>query len=495
MTSAAPTARRQRAIAAAAADAGRDGDEAARAGAAGQEAVGPQRVVGGGDGRAAEAAARRPAPARTAGGSRGDPAVEDERGERVGERGVDRAGQRCADVGQQVGAAARPLTPTADVPCRHSGTQSACLTRAIFDAIGTAKCTAGLWPGSWHAMARRIGLPRRLAQLYLGLFAVRASAAPCRFAPDSALTPGTCCHQGLAVHLGLAIGTVVDPRRRGGAAVLDPAAAVAGPRHGQQRRADRAVDERGARRAAGRPRARLADRRAGRRHPALRTGQRPLHRRTVRPRTPRRADDRARPPDRALAAAGPDRASSSPCWRPAGCSAAPSASAPSPMRWVSAHSHSSSCAGSTPETGRSRSQAAPSAANHASVRAQSLVEVDHRPPAELAGDQRGVRPAHPRVVDRQVDVAEPDRAGLGGSDHSGASSSIVSSSGLPMLTGPARVAAGHGQDPAHGVVDVADRPGLLPVAGDRHRLTGQRLTDERRDGAAVVRRASADRRC
>ena len=35
---------------------------------------------------------------------------------------------------------------------------------------------------------------------------------------------------------------------------------------------------------------------------------------------------------------------------------------------------------------------------------QSLVEVDDRPPAELAGDQRGVRPAHPRVVDHRVDV-------------------------------------------------------------------------------------------
>ena len=35
---------------------------------------------------------------------------------------------------------------------------------------------------------------------------------------------------------------------------------------------------------------------------------------------------------------------------------------------------------------------------------QSLVEVDDRPPAELAGDQRGVGPAHPRVVDHRVDV-------------------------------------------------------------------------------------------
>jgi uncharacterized membrane protein YczE len=35
---------------------------------------------------------------------------------------------------------------------------------------------------------------------------------------------------------------------------------------------------------------------------------------------------------------------------------------------------------------------------------ESVVEVDDRPPAELAGDQRGVGPAHPRVVDDRVDI-------------------------------------------------------------------------------------------
>jgi uncharacterized membrane protein YczE len=35
---------------------------------------------------------------------------------------------------------------------------------------------------------------------------------------------------------------------------------------------------------------------------------------------------------------------------------------------------------------------------------QPVVEIDHRPPAKLAGDQRGVRPAHPRVVDHRVDI-------------------------------------------------------------------------------------------
>jgi hypothetical protein len=35
---------------------------------------------------------------------------------------------------------------------------------------------------------------------------------------------------------------------------------------------------------------------------------------------------------------------------------------------------------------------------------EPVVEVDDRPPAEFAGDQRGVRPAHPGVIDHRVDV-------------------------------------------------------------------------------------------
>ena len=57
--------------------------------------------------------------------------------------------------------------------------------------------------------------------------------------------------------------------------------------------------------------------------------------------------------------------------------------------------------------------------------------------------------------------------------------------------------AGLGQqhEPADEVVDVAKAPGLSPVSKHGQRLALQRLPDKRRNGAAVVGRASAGRRC
>ena len=66
---------------------------------------------------------------------------------------------------------------------------------------------------------------------------------------------------------------------------------------------------------------------------------------------------------------------------------------------------------------------------------QSLVEVDDRPPAELAGDQRGVRPAHPRVVDHRSMCRTGERDWAAAITRC-ASSSTVNSPGLPTLTGP-----------------------------------------------------------
>ena len=55
-----------------------------------------------------------------------------------------------------------------------------------------------------------------------------------------------------------------------------------------------------------------------------------------------------------------------------------------------------------------------------------------------------------------------------------------------MLTGPAWAENGEREDAPDGVVDVADRPGLRAVAGHGQRPAGERLTDERGDGPAVV---------
>ena len=56
------------------------------------------------------------------------------------------------------------------------------------------------------------------------------------------------------------------------------------------------------------------------------------------------------------------------------------------------------------------------------------------------------------------------------SSTSSASSSIVNSSGLPMFTGLDDVGVEQREEPAHLVVDVAERAGLLAVAVDRERL-------------------------
>ena len=97
----------------------------------------------------------------------------------------------------------------------------------------------------------------------------------------------------------------LDHRRGGRAAGLDPAAAVAGSRHGQQRRPRRQLDERDAGAAARRRPAGVAHSGNARRDRALRAGERHVHRRPLRPRTARRADDGPGPPDRALPAPGP----------------------------------------------------------------------------------------------------------------------------------------------------------------------------------------------
>jgi hypothetical protein len=66
-----------------------------------------------------------------------------------------------------------------------------------------------------------------------------------------------------------------------------------------------------------------------------------------------------------------------------------------------------------------------------------------------------------------------------------ASSSIVNSPGLPMLTGPGRrCRAARGSRDL--VVDVAEAAGLAAVAVDRQRLAAQRLHDEVRHHAPVV---------
>ena len=68
-----------------------------------------------------------------------------------------------------------------------------------------------------------------------------------------------------------------------------------------------------------------------------------------------------------------------------------------------------------------------------------------------------------------------------------ASSSSVNSSGLPMLTGWCSPDSASAMMPADQVVDVAERPRLAAVAEDRDRPVGQRLAQEGRDRAAVVR--------
>ena len=67
-----------------------------------------------------------------------------------------------------------------------------------------------------------------------------------------------------------------------------------------------------------------------------------------------------------------------------------------------------------------------------------------------------------------------------------ASSSTVYSSGLPMLTGPVRSESNSATQPAHLVVDVAEAPGLAPVAVDGERLAPHGLDEEVGDHPAVV---------
>ena len=74
---------------------------------------------------------------------------------------------------------------------------------------------------------QRNGLPRRLVQLYVGL-ALYGTSAALQVRSGLGLDPWDVFHQGIAHHLHLAIGTVVDHRRRARAAGLDPAAAAAG---------------------------------------------------------------------------------------------------------------------------------------------------------------------------------------------------------------------------------------------------------------------------
>ena len=76
-----------------------------------------------------------------------------------------------------------------------------------------------------------------------------------------------------------------------------------------------------------------------------------------------------------------------------------------------------------------------------------------------------------------------------------ASSRIVNSLGLPMLTGPCSPRLGSADEARDQVVDEAEAPRLGAVAVHGERLALERLAEEGRDRAAVVRGASAGRRC
>ena len=101
---------------------------------------------------------------------------------------------------------------------------------------------------------------------------------------------------------------------------------------------------------------------------------------------------------------------------------------------------------------------------------QSRLEVHERLPARAraapgrcpAGGARG-RPG--AAGTNSIGERDPTR-----SRTISASSSTVSSRGLPMLTGPGRSECSSRTMPVDEVVDVADRPGLAAVAGDGDRL-------------------------
>ena len=117
--------------------------------------------------------------------------------------------------------------------------------------------------------------------------------------------------------------------------------------------------------------------------------------------------------------------------------------------------------------------------------AEPGLPADLRCPAELLAGQRDVRATAHRVVLRQRDVHDRGlRPGqrddpLGDLQHGG----LVR---VPDVHRPGPVAGRHGQDAAHGVVHMAQRPGLVAVPGHGERVAPQGLAGERGHDPAVT---------
>src|SRR5204863_716901 len=117
---------------------------------------------------------------------------------------------------------------------------------------------------------------------------------------------------------------------------------------------------------------------------------------------------------------------------------------------------------------------------------QALLERHARLPAEGLARPRDVRPADLRIIRRQGAMLDPAPASRQG-EHALGKLPDRELVRVADVRGLRRPAMEETDDPLDQVVHVAEGPGLSAVAVDGERLSAQRLDDEVRHHAAVVR--------
>src|SRR4051794_2615465 len=117
---------------------------------------------------------------------------------------------------------------------------------------------------------------------------------------------------------------------------------------------------------------------------------------------------------------------------------------------------------------------------------EAVAQLDGRRPPEQVASPRDVGPALLGVVGRQR-LVDDLRARAGHVDHGLGEFEQRELVGVPDVHRIVLTGLGQGDDPADEIVDVAERPRLAAVAEHGDRTVGQRLAQERRDRAAVVR--------
>ena len=126
--------------------------------------------------------------------------------------------------------------------------------------------------------------------------------------------------------------------------------------------------------------------------------------------------------------------------------------------------------------------------------AQAVDQLDRRFPAEQVAGAADVGAALLRIVGRQR-LVDDLRARVGHLDHGLGQLQQGELVRVADVDRRVDVGLGEGDDAADQVVDVTEAAGLAAVAEDGQRPVLQRLAQEGRDRAAVVRRACAGRRC